>query len=172
MTIDEAKVLLCQMYLPHFDEQEKQALTMAIEALEKVQQYEEIGTVEGYEKAIQATTEYYLLMKEYKSKVQDFEAIGTIDEFKALKEKNNEHYSDIDELDGYGYGCTNKTCNERIRAKAIDEFAEMLKEKYEEHNLDLCLRQNDYYSYANSCIQLENYIDKIAEQMKAGADNE
>ena len=52
--------------------------------------------------------------------------------------------------------------------KAIDEFAEMLKEKYEEHNLDLCLRQNDYYSYANSCIQLENYIDKIAEQMKAG----
>lgn len=57
-------------------------------------------------------------------------------------------------------------------AKAIDEFAEMLKEKYEEHNLDLCLRQNDYYSYANSCIQLENYIDKIAEQMKAGGDNE
>lgn len=55
-----------------------------------------------------------------------------------------------------------------IRAKAIDEFAEMLKEKYEEHILDLCLRQNDYYSYANSCIQLENYIDKIAEQMKAG----
>ena len=54
----------------------------------------------------------------------------------------------------------------RIRDTAIDEFAEMLKEKYEEHNLDLCLRQNDYYSYANSCIQLENYIDKIAEQMK------
>ena len=52
--------------------------------------------------------------------------------------------------------------------KAIDEFAEMLKEKYEEHNLDLCLRQNDYYSYANSCIQLENYIDKTAEQLKAG----
>lgn len=59
-----------------------------------------------------------------------------------------------------------------IKAKVIDEFAEMLKEKYEEHNLDLCLRQNDYYSYANSCIQLENYIDKIAEQMKAGGKNE
>lgn len=58
--------------------------------------------------------------------------------------------------------------DKEIRAKAIDEFAEMLKEKYEEHNLDLCLRQNDYCSYANSCRQLENYIDKIAEQMKAG----
>ena len=62
--------------------------------------------------------------------------------------------------------------DKEIRAKDIDEFAEMLKEKYEEHNLDLCLRQNDYYSYANSCIQLENYIDKIAEQMKAGGIDE
>jgi hypothetical protein len=61
----------------------------AIETLsEEIQQYRAIGTVEGYEKAIQATTGYYLLMKEYKSKVQDFEAIGTVDEFKALKEKN------------------------------------------------------------------------------------
>ena len=34
MTIDRAKILLCQMYLPHFDEEEKQALTMAIEALD------------------------------------------------------------------------------------------------------------------------------------------
>lgn len=61
----------------------------AIETLsEEIQQYRAIGTVEGYEKAIQTTTEYYLLMKEYKSKVQDFEAIGTIEEFKALKDIN------------------------------------------------------------------------------------
>lgn len=53
-----------------------------------------------------------------------------------------------------------------IRNKAIDEFAEMLKEKYEEHNFDLCLRQNHYYSYSNSCMLFESYIDKIAEQMK------
>lgn len=53
-----------------------------------------------------------------------------------------------------------------IRNNAIDEFAEMLKEKYEEHNFDLCLRQNDYYSYSNSCMLFESYIDKIAEQMK------
>jgi hypothetical protein len=65
-----------------------EALQVAIKALSEIQQYRAIGTVEGYEKAIQATTEYYLLMKEYKSKVQDFEAIGTIEEFKALKEKS------------------------------------------------------------------------------------
>lgn len=33
MTIDRAKVLLCQMYLPHFDEEESQALTIAINSL-------------------------------------------------------------------------------------------------------------------------------------------
>lgn len=58
------------------------------------------------------------------------------------------------------------------RNKAIDEFAETLKEKYEEHNFGLCLRQNDYYSYSNSCMLFENYIDKIAEQLKAGGKNE
>lgn len=60
---------------------------------------------------------------------------------------------------------------EEIRNKAIDEFAETLKEKYEEHNFGLCLRQNDYYSYSNSCMLFENYIDKIAEQLKAGGKN-
>jgi hypothetical protein len=61
-----------------------------------------------------------------------------------------------------------KEYDKEIRAKAIDEFAEMLKEKYEEHNFDLCLRQNDYYSYSNSCMLFESYIDEIAEQLKAG----
>lgn len=57
------------------------------------------------------------------------------------------------------------------RKKTIDEFAEMLKEKYEEHKFDLCLRQNDYYSYSNSCMLFESYIDDIAEQLKAGDSN-
>ena len=61
---------------------------------------------------------------------------------------------------------------EDYRDKVIDEFAEMLKENYEEHNFDLCLRQNDYYSYSNSCMLFESYIDKIAEQLKAGDNNE
>lgn len=57
------------------------------------------------------------------------------------------------------------------RAKSIDDFAEMLKEKYEEHKFDLCLRQNDYYSYSNSCMLFESYIDDIAKQLKAGDNN-
>lgn len=35
MTNRKAIVLLCQMYLPCFDDEEKQAITMAIEAIEK-----------------------------------------------------------------------------------------------------------------------------------------
>ena len=35
MRREEAKILLCQMYLPSFDEQEKEALTMAIADMEK-----------------------------------------------------------------------------------------------------------------------------------------
>lgn len=41
MTIDRAIVLLCQMYLPCFDDEEKQALHMAIEALEEKREVEE-----------------------------------------------------------------------------------------------------------------------------------
>lgn len=88
------------------------------------------------------------------------EIAQALEELKALK-KEVELYRNLDKTnfsDGYN--------------KAIDEFAEMLKEKYEEHNFDLCLRQNDYYSYSNSCMLFESYIDKIAEQMKEGGKNE
>lgn len=55
MKENEAKILLCQMYLPQFDEEEKQALTMAIQALEEKQQYSEIGTIEEF-KALKETS--------------------------------------------------------------------------------------------------------------------
>ena len=35
MTIQRAVILLCQMYLPCFDEEEQEALTMAINALQE-----------------------------------------------------------------------------------------------------------------------------------------
>lgn len=35
MTIQRAVILLCQMYLPCFDEEEQEALIMAIEALQE-----------------------------------------------------------------------------------------------------------------------------------------
>lgn len=46
MTENEAVILLSQMYLPNFDEEEKQALSKAIEALQEIHQYRAIGTVE------------------------------------------------------------------------------------------------------------------------------
>ena len=70
MTIDKAKVLLCQMYLPQFDEEEKQALTMAIEALEELKEYKlkefqchlarEEGITIGYNKAIDDFAEQFI----------------------------------------------------------------------------------------------------------------
>ncbi len=60
----------------------KEALYMAIQALEENQQYRAIGTVKGYERAIESSIENYNLYKEYKAKVQEFEAIGTVEEFK------------------------------------------------------------------------------------------
>lgn len=98
MTIDKAKVLLCQMYLPQFDEEEKQALTMAIEALEELKEARKgfnenrkagykHGYSDGYNKAI--------------------------DEFAEV-------------LKSYTYGRTNGIYVE-IRLSRIDEIAEQLK---------------------------------------------
>lgn len=65
-----------------------ESFEMAIQALEQIQEYRAIGTVEGYENAIQSSINNYNLMKEYKAKVDELEAIGTIEEFKDLKEKS------------------------------------------------------------------------------------
>lgn len=119
--------------------------------------------------------------------IQQYRAIGTIEEFKALKEKNNEHYSDTDELDGYGYTCTNKTCVERIRNKAIDEFAELMKEKLKDmqfaefQGIDVCpcAKTGEECPYINQDIgcqycareQTIKDIDEIAERLKVGGEN-
>ena len=55
MTIQRAVILLCQMYLPCFDEEEQEALTMAIEALQEKEKHNELlknevnysGLIEG-----------------------------------------------------------------------------------------------------------------------------
>lgn len=67
--------------------QSKEALAIAIKSLSEIQQYRAIGTVKGYERAIQISIENYNLCREYKAKVQEFEAIGTVSEFRELKEK-------------------------------------------------------------------------------------
>ena len=68
------------------NEECKDFYDMAIQALEEIQAYRAIGTVEGFERAIKSSIENYNLYREYKAKVQEFETIGTIEEFKALKD--------------------------------------------------------------------------------------
>lgn len=111
MTIDKSKVLLCQMYLPQFDEEEKQALTVAIEALEELKEYK---------------------LKEFQCHLAREEGISI------------------------GYN------------KAVDDFAEALKKYYQCYDIDLCLQDNDHFSYTDSFLALESYIDEIAQQLKTG----
>ena len=63
----------------------KEALYMAIQALEAIQAYRAIGTVEEIEATIKNLNKVLL---EHKDKLAPYVNIGTIDEFKALKEKN------------------------------------------------------------------------------------
>lgn len=86
----------------------------AIQALEEIQQYRAIGTVEDIEKDIRQSEEEFDMLMEYRK-------IGTIEEFKDLKEKETEILLKDGQflyqqglVDGY--------------AKAIEEF-KTLKEK-------------------------------------------
>lgn len=67
--------------------------------------------------------------EELRVELDRFRAIGTVSDFRELKEKATERCFEEDTLDGYGHTCTNKTCAERIRSKAIEEFAEALRQE-------------------------------------------
>ncbi len=66
---------------------------LAIQALEEIQKYRVIGTVEDILKGIKQSEEEFEMLMKYRE-------IGTIEEFKALKEKNTPKkpiYSNFDE---------------------------------------------------------------------------
>ena len=63
---------------------QSEALKYAIEAVQEIQQYRAIGTVEQLEWCKDASHWKEL----FKEKLEKYEAIGTIEEFKALKEKS------------------------------------------------------------------------------------
>ena len=65
-----------------------ESMEVVLQALEEIQQYRAIGTVEGYKRAVETAKENYLLYAEYKAKVKEFESIGTVEELQALKEKS------------------------------------------------------------------------------------
>lgn len=106
MTENEALKLMESIQISHDCEMIKTLdfQGTVIRALETLQQYKAIGTVKGYERAIQSSIENYNLYREYKAKVQEYEAIGTVEEFNALKEKSvakkpivkKDAYGDID----------------------------------------------------------------------------
>lgn len=92
--------------------------------------------------------------------IEQYRAIGTVEEFKDLKEKNGWHDMEMYGL-GYNQGTIDRAdelqkCREQGYNKAIDEFAERIK-------------QGDVIEYMGSYVSYEaiaNFIDKIAEQMK------
>lgn len=63
-----------------------ESFAVAIQALEEIQQYRAIGTVEGYKRAVETSKENYLLYAEHKAKLQEYQSIGTVEEIKSMKE--------------------------------------------------------------------------------------
>lgn len=82
-----------------------QAVTMAIQALEKVQQYEAIGTVEEFKMLKDDLWKLNEICK-------DYSAIGTVEEFKALKEKSVPKKPDFTEDKQFAL-CPNISCNSK-----------------------------------------------------------
>ena len=116
---------------------------------DELEQYRAIGTVEGYERAIQSSIENYNLYRECKAKVQKFEAIGTIEELKALKENRFFNFdSSVVRIDEKSYN------------KAIDEFLRKICEKYTEKE-----RMGNYKQY---CCNIKQELADIAEKLKGG----
>ena len=60
----------------------------------------------------------------------------------------------------------------QIRADVIDDFAKASITMYEKYDIDDVFRTSDTYSYTNACCIFENYIEEIAEELKAGVNNE
>ena len=93
------------------------AKDMAIQALEELQQYRAIGTVKGYEDAIQSSIENYNLYREYKAKVQEYEA-----ELKFLKQWKEDVMEGFCKYDASSV----EEIAVHARNKAIDDFTAKL----------------------------------------------
>lgn len=65
-----------------------EVFSMAITALEEVQQYRAIGTVEEVKADKVLADKIYDFMKVKENRLKEYEAIGTVSEFRELKEKN------------------------------------------------------------------------------------
>lgn len=139
-------------------EEQKKALVkirvaeeMAIQSLEEIQQYRAIGTVERFEQlskqfAPHNVDETSCHLRQcnkcdmYRKENEKYHSIGTIEEIKSFFNENRKA--------GYKHGYSDGY------AKAIDEFAERLKEKWIETD-DLNI-SSDFFEF----------VDEIAEEMR------
>ena len=154
MTESEAKERLIVHQEWGHREPTKEALNMAISALEEIQQYRAIGTVEELKTMKENGAFSALEMAQIAAKLnklKEYEAIGTVEGFKYLKQ--SEH--------GYD-NCHNYTCRMKCQkdgyAKAITEFAEAVKGKYPHFVEDVGFVEANKMLHCN--------IDEIAEQLK------
>lgn len=150
MTENEAKEILLQIaYDGEYPIGSSEAFSIAIQALEEIQQYRAIGTVEELKsmKENGAFTGVELAqLAAMQMRLKEYSAIGTIEEFKALKEKEELFDRNIKMFESIGL---------KIRQKTIDEFVERLK-KHEQENWI------DYQEYGITWADIE----EIAEEMR------
>lgn len=160
----------------------KKSVKVIEELLGELKQYREIGTVQGYERAIQCSLENYNLYKEYKSKVQDYEAIGTVEDVqeifslcKTLQEivKKYSAIGTVEELKAFrSDDFTEELLNVGFAKgynKAVDEFTERLKEKLKAMSDEPAYYHENEDYFVGIC-SAENVVDDIAEQLKNGTD--
>lgn len=168
MTENEAIKKIKYMPVKLFDEEADKAKRMAIKALEEIQQYRAIGTVEDIQ-------EVMALCKSLQETTCKYMDIGTIEEFKALKDINRvaDNLSKMERIEFKAlkekeerFDRNIRMFNEiglEIRANAIDEFVERLKVESFSGYVTL----EDYCEDTVECVSVED-IDNIAEQLKAG----
>ena len=141
MTENEA-IYVLEMNRPFAYSELQEAIDTAINSLKEIKQYRAIGTVEEFRNL------------KYKKNVLPIATIkfSKEDMQKIVDEKVSQIELNIQE----------------IRNKAIDEFAEALKEKAEE-----IMKNPDIMLDCKKCtIWNVRDIDEIAEQLKAGGENE
>lgn len=139
------------------------ALKVAIKAVEEIQQYRAIGTINEFKNWKEDWLNKFDLLIEYRK-------IGTVEECREAREKQKEAKNRCKDC----AGCTQWKCDcSNVRREAINEFADKLKTNYEDdEDIYAILSDNDTYSYTTSCVLFEKYIDIIAEQLKDGGANE
>lgn len=150
-------------------------LRLSEKALEEIQQYRAIGTVEELQKLkllfgnenVEISELTTKILKEY----PEYLSTGTIEEFKALKVENEELHCEIQAINA-----TMDLLENEIRAKAIDEFAEKLSLEVSESIIwDMLATMSKNSSLSDTSDEIVDYVintaNEIAERLKVGGEN-